>query len=446
MKRTLLIISALLLNISVLAQVPDWVKSRPVSDSEYIGIGMCPISDPDYMKKATQNALADISSQISLIVDNKSFYHIIDIDNKSREMLEDKISSSMTAWLEGQKLVDACTYDNVYYVYYSLNKNLYSVNAEKKRSNVIHTGWNYLENGKKAEENMQLLQAAQLYAKGLQAVEPWIFMDLIHIQDGYETNVPVELYNSYIKIFSGLAITTNTVQVEGEAFKPVAAPIAGCLSKDGSVVPNIKLKAEFISGGGVISKPIETDYNGTAEFYITNITSKEPVQEVRISIDDSVFESLPSSYNQMLKNKDLPSAKITVVLKSAPVVCYFNISSDNDLEGIENRVSSLLTNNYFTFTEDKDEAQYYIELSSKLDMGNVVTGGAYNMNSCYCSLVIKIYDNNTHALLVNYSVNSAKVLSPVHYSAGETISMCVREVMKRVNRELPGHIKKLNVN
>ena len=79
-------------------------------------------------------------------------------------------------------------------------------------------------------------------------------------------------------------------------------------------------------------------------------------------------------------------------------------------------------------------------------MGETVTGGIYDLNACYCTLVLKIYNNKNQQMLLNYSVNRVKVLVPISKSAEETISMCVREVMKRVNRELPDRIKKLKIN
>ena len=78
-------------------------------------------------------------------------------------------------------------------------------------------------------------------------------------------------------------------------------------------------------------------------------------------------------------------------------------------------------------------------------MGETVSGGTYDLNSCYCSLVLKIYDNSTRELLLEYSVNRVKVLAPIHRSAESTIATCVREVMKRVNRELPDRLGKVKV-
>ena len=425
----------------VWAQKPVWVTSHPISEKEYIGIGMAPLSDTDYMKKATQNALADIASQISMKLENSSFLHVVDVDGKARDMFEDKIQGSMVAWLEGQELKETYQSDENYYVYYSLDKKVFARNSESRRKQAIRMGMDYLKKGQEAEEMMNLAQAVQLYGKGLEAVEPWVFMDLVN--NG--VNVPTELYHAFVNVFSNMAITTNVVQVEGEAFKAISTPLAGCLSKNGIVVPNVKLKASFVTGGGAVSEPRETDHTGTAEFYVTNITSKENFQELRISIDDSFIQALPNSYRQLLQTQVWPSAKITILLNSAPITAYLYVNDDNDLEGIEKRISSLLTNNHFTMSEDPDVSQIFIDMTTKMEMGSVVTGGVYDLNTCYCTFVLKFYNNKTEQLLLDYSVNQVKVLSPVHKSAEETIAMCIREVMKRVNRELPNRLKKMSL-
>ena len=446
--RKILLILLLMVNgcLFAQAQAPAWVTAHPVSDKEYIGIGVASLSDADYIRKATQNALADISSQIAVKVENNSFLHTVDVDGKSRDMFEDKIQSSLAAWLEGQELKDTYQSDNSYYVYYVLDKNTYAKKSEARRKQTVQTGMDYLKKGREAESTMNLSQAVQLYGKGLEAVEAWTFMDLTTQEDGVSVNVPAELYHAYVNVYSNMAITTNVVQVEGEAFKAISLPIAGCLSKDGVVVPNVMLKAEFVTGSGAVSAPIETDYNGTAEFYVTNITSKDAVQELRISIDDSFMKILPKAYRQLLQNQAWPSAKVTVSLKSAPVTAYLYVNDNHDLEGIEKRISSLLTSNYFTLSEDPDTPKFFIDLSTQMDMGEVVSGGVYDLNTCYCTLVLKIYNNQTEQLLLDYSVNRVKVLSPAHKTAEETIDACSREVMKRVKKELPNRLKKLNLN
>ena len=117
----------------------------------------------------------------------------------------------------------------------------------------------------------------------------------------------------------------------------------------------------------------------------------------------------------------------------------------NDLEGCEKQVRSILANNYFEFTEDT-QAKLFITLSTKLDVGSVFKGELYDMNECYASLSLRIFDNINQTQLADYQVNSIKVLVPADKSETQAKAMCTRELMKRVNIELPKVLKKLNIN
>lgn len=446
MKKLIIVISLWLLgSLALIAQQPAWVTSHPTDDNAYIGIGFATLDEPNYIQKATQNALNDIALQIATRIESNSFMHTVDIDGKSKELFEDKIRSSMVSYLEGQKLVDSYQNERNYYVYYSLDKATYENSTQKHKRAAISTGLDYYNKARKALESNSLVTAVQLLGKGLEAVSPWLFMDLSTTVDGNRFDIPAELYNAYIQVFNGLTITVNQLNIEGEAFKPVKAPIAGCLSRNGSVIQNVKLKAEFVMGSGEITPPVATDYNGTSEFYVTNITSKASVQEIRISIDDSFITDLPVSYRQLIKKQSWPSAKITISLAPQQVTAYLNVSN-SDLSSCEKQITAILANQHFTMTEDPDNAMLFIDLSTSLELGGVVPGDMYDLNECLCGLALKIYNNESTALLLNYVVDRIRVLSPANKTPEQTEMMCVRELMKRVKRELPKQIKNLTLN
>ena len=446
MKKLIIAISLWLLgSLALIAQQPAWVTSHPTDDNAYIGIGFATLDEPNYIQKATQNALNDIALQIATRIESNSFMHTVDIDGKSKELFEDKIRSSMVSYLEGQKLVDSYQNERNYYVYYSLDKATYENSTQKHKRAAISTGLDYYNKARKALESNSLVTAFQLLGKGLEAVSPWLFMDLSTTVDGNRFDIPAELYNAYIQVFDGLTITVNQLNIEGEAFKPIKAPIAGCLSRNGSVIQNVKLKAEFVMGSGEITPPVATDYNGTSEFYVTNITSKASVQEIRISIDDSFITDLPVSYRQLIKKQSWPSAKITISLTPQQVTAYLNVSN-SDLSSCEKQITAILANQHFTMTEDPDNAMLFIDLSTSLELGGVIPGDMYDLNECLCGLALKIYNNESTALLLNYVVDRIRVLSPANKTPEQTEMMCVRELMKRVKRELPKQIKNLTLN
>lgn len=446
MKKLIIVISLWLLgSLALIAQQPAWVTSHPTDDNAYIGIGFATLDEPNYIQKATQNALNDIALQIATRIESNSFMHTVDIDGKSKELFEDQIRSSVVSYLEGQKLVDSYQNERNYYVYYSLDKATYENSTQKHKRAAISTGLDYYNKARKALESNSLVTAVQLLGKGLEAVSPWLFMDLSTSVDGNRFDIPAELYNAYIQVFDGLTITVNQLNIEGEAFKPIKAPIAGCLSRNGSVIPNVKLKAEFVMGSGEITPPVATDYNGTSEFYVTNITSKASVLEIHISIDDSFITDLPVSYRQLIKKQSWPSAKITISLAPQQVTAYLNVSN-SDLSSCEKQITAILANQHFTMTEDPDNAMLFIDLSTSLELGGVVPGDMYDLNECLCGLALKIYNNENTALLLNYVVDRIRVLSPANKTPEQTEMMCVRELMKRVKRELPKQIKNLTLN
>lgn len=415
---------------------PAWVAQHPVLADAYAGVGSAPLTATDPAAEATQAALLDLAAQIATRVEGSSFMHTVDVDGKARELFEEKVRQSMTAWIEGQTLVDSYTDSRKYYVYYRLDKKTYEANAASRRDRAVTTGMDYLRQGRAAEAAANLAAAVDLYGKGLEAVTPWMFMDLTTTDGGRRIDVATELYAALAGVFGGMAITTNVTTVAGEAFRAVATPVAGCLSRRGTVVANIPLRMAFAVGAGTVTPAVATDHTGTAEFYVTNVTSKLAVQELRISIDDAFIARLPEAYRALASAATWPEAKVTLTLAAAPATAYIYVDKD-ELAACRRQVASLLANNHFTVIEDPDAARCFVELSTTLDVGGVVAGEMYDLNECHCGLSLKVYDNQTSALLLDYAAEGVKVLVPASRTAEQTEAQCAREVMKRVGRELP---------
>ena len=442
MKKILILILTWVCAMGLFAQTPDWVKRHPVSEDVYHGVGMASLDEADYKKKATDNALEDIVQQIATKMERNSLYQVLEVGDDVREMFDDQIKSSMSAWLEGQKLVDTYRSDDYYYVYFTLDKKEYRRNAEKRRQEVLNVAVGFFRKAMEAQKKMDLLQALDLFAKGLETVEPWAFMDLS--EKG--VNIPVELYNGYMNVFSGLSIVSNVSRVKGEAFKGLEEPIVVCMTRNGEIVPNVKFKVDFLTGSADMTTTAVADQHGLADFYVKNITSKENLLELVFSLDDSFFAGLPQTYRKMLESKSLPSVKVVVEMEPQSATAYFKMNTNNDIEGCERPLRGFLGNEFFTLVKDRKQAQCLIDVSTVLEFGNTVTGGMYDLNTCLCTLHIKIYNNRTKALLLDYSINRHKVMIPVSKSAEQSMGMCVRELMKRAKRELPGKIKKMNIH
>ena len=444
MKKFFVAICMLAFAMTLSAKTPSWVKSRPVSDTKYIGIGMAAISDADYQKKATTNALVDIAAQIGVKIESASFMQMVDVDGQAKTLFEQKVNESLAADLEGQELKDSYNDGNFYYVYFELDKKKYEKFIKDKKDRVINVGLDWYAKGRNAEDNNNFSGAAQLYANGLKAVEPYLYLDLMTDYNGVTLNLPSALYDAYVNIYSGITLIQNVTEVGVEAFKSSGEPLTVCLMRNGQAMPNVLMKAAFVNGEGELTAPMKTDSEGLAVFYLSNVTSKQQLQSVEITMDDSFLAALPDSYRQLISNVSWPVARFNVVLTNSHYQAYLNLDK-NVLDDCARQVKSILANQYFEFTEDPS-AHLFVSLTTDMTVGGTVNGELYDMNECFATMNLKIYDNAKQTLLLEYNVPQIKVLVPAHNSETQAKSMCTRELMKRAKVELPKRLKKLNIN
>ena len=136
--------------------------------------------------------------------------------------------------------------------------------------------------------------------------------------------------------------------------------------------------------------------------------------------------------------------EVSLTSKENAKMAFFSVNKNHDLCGIERQVRGLLTQSGFALIEDLDTADNLIDLSSSLTTDEVVTSGVSDLNTCYCGLVLRVYDNKSQEQLLEYSLHDVRVLTPAEKSYKQTLLMCMREVMKRVRRELPKRLGEIN--
>lgn len=424
---------------------PAWVTTRPVDEAKYIGISRVPTTEADCREKAAKLALDEIAAQICVNTESESFLRMVVVDGRSNEMLENTINQSVSMELEGQQIKDSYESESHYYVYYELDKEAYYKSVAQKRERATQMGLDLYNKGYDAESSGNLMSAAQLYANGLESIEPYLYLSLTTTRNGAEFNVANELYNAYINVFNGLTITTNVRELAVEAFTSNQYPVAACISRNNKVLQNIELVATFTSGSGSITPSVKSDVNGTSIFYLTNVTSKQPIQSITISIGDSLLETAPEPYRELLKGVNLPSANIALALVSSNHTARFKVEK-SDIEACEAQVKMLLANNYFEIIDSEDAELQILYLTDFRAGSTVSSGGTFDLNEYYCSLKLEIYDNESKTLLLNYSIPEQRVLVPVNQTSTQAKMTCARELTKIIKRELPQELKNMNIN
>ncbi len=442
--KQILTLIALCAAVTAQAATPSWVKNRPTSDDKYIGIGRVALTEPNYSEEAAKIAIDEIAAQICINTSSESVSRMIVVDGKTKELFEKSVNQEVAAELEGQKIKGTHESKSHYYIYYELDKKTYYDSVERKRAAAVKSGFDLYCKAVDAEANGNLASAAQLYTSGMAAVEKYLYLPLTTTYNGHEFDVANELYNGYLNLFNGMVITTNMTEMSVQAFKADQRPIAACLSKNGKVLSNIEIEAKFVSGAGSLTPASKSDANGTVVFYLKNVTSKDPIQSIRIGITDAFVNSVPESYKAIMSTINLPTATITLALTSSNYPAYFEVK-ENDLTSCEEYVKSILANNYFELN-DNVNSTLKITYSTKFRAGGKVSGELYDFKEYYCSLSLDIFSNSTNSMLLKYVLPEQRILVPESQSETQAKLACSRELVKRLKVELPNELKKFNVN
>lgn len=419
--------------------MPDWMISR-ASSTAYIGVGSCSMAEDNWQAVAEQNALNNLVQQISVLVEANSFLSQVNIDSSVEEMFKQDISTTAKDIIEGHEQLGGYTdkQSNTYYVCYKLDKQVYRLNREKKELEVAGKAYTYLQQAQQAAQRGELMRSLTYYEKGLQEVEPWLFLDLRLRTTGI--NVPVELYNGYVSAFDGiqLAVAPDRLQLpEGGRQNQTIRVTA---TRQQALVPNFPIQASFVVGSGIISEQAKTANDGVASFLLSSVTGKDNLSQVRFSVSPLVNKQLSPAYRQLLSTQTWPEATLTIETSAKPRIAYLQASKD-ELPSAYKQMGAILNNNHFNLTPDPDAAEVFIDWQCTVEYAGTVAGEIQNLNECYVSLLMRFYDNKTQTLLMTYNIEQLRVLSPEKNSIEQTMAQCTRELMKRVKRELP---KKLN--
>ena len=424
---------------------PDWVKQHPVSGLSYIGIGMAEISEGDYQQKAKQNALSDLVSEIQVVIAANSLLNTLEDDGNVKQTFAESIRTEARAEIENFRLVDSWRSDNEYWVYYELNKDDYAALVAARRQKAIRNGFDFWYKGHITLQQGDLMTAIELFSNGMEAIRPVLNQELFCSYEGKTINLATELYAALAGVFDGITIVLNPATVSVTPFQGIREPIAIGVYRNGNPLRNIRLKAEFVSGAGDLSSMSPTNESGVAALYVRNITSKQAQQEIGISLIDDVFSlfrkgSYAALFKQMLSS--LSGATLTINTVQTQTSAYVR-SAQSDIEAVERTVKSLLNNHFFNVVASPSEADIIVTLDNKCRKGNTVPGELYNFIEFFSTLGIKIENNRTGQILLNYSINDERTLVPENKSASQGKNMAARELIKRLNREFARDLKKI---
>lgn len=376
--------------------VPDWVNTKPLNSSYYIGIGSTKKnSGTQYLRTAKENALSDLASEIKVNVSSNSLLHTLEQNDRFEQEYLETIRTKSDIDLEDFELVDSWESPTEYYTYYRLSKASYASRLWIKKQAAQSQGLSFYENAIEAKTSGQYGNAVQYCLQGLQSIEAFWNEDNTVTRGAESIKLDNVLYTQLIELVQSAQIEAISPLVS--AYDNSFTPIATVLVSDGkqkySQVP-LKYQYKIIDGkynGKVITNP-----NGQCEITIDDTPSNE-VNTLAAWIDsETIFAPFYSDpFMRNLLNQVVP-ARAEWTIKYQPAFAYISSVEKNLGQKISPAIlkatlQSELAQKGVKFVDNKSSADVNITVSSNTKEG----GSSQGFASTFLNYNIEIRDRRT---------------------------------------------------
>ncbi|MBL4561060.1 MAG: LPP20 family lipoprotein [Labilibaculum sp.] len=424
---------------------PQWVKVRPVSSEYYIGVAVVKkdANETSYMQLAKNQALQDLCSEISISISSNSVIHQFEDNTSFKEEFKADIRTSLAQDLEGYEMVSSWNNKKggEYWVYYRLSKNQYALLKRIKLNKAKKLSQTYFEEGKQYEKQLDLFQALNYYAKSLDAIKNHLDEDLSVMTFDGKINLGTGLYNSIQNIFKRTQLSPDKKMIHLEISTSQKEPIlvkAVWLADEGEkIIPQLPLNLKFTKGEGILNEKVSTDQFGYGASQLSKVTSRQKLQEITVSLD------LSSILNENNENYELnklfftpeSAPKSKIILNVERLKAFMNFSEkifgEDSKRGIlKNNLKKELSENFFSFTNDKDQAKVILDINTNVTKGEIKEGRNYKLYIVYLDCFFSLTDVKTGMEIFNDAIYEVKGMKPIsyEYAVKEAYEQAVNEI------------------
>jgi len=421
---------------------PEWVKTKPVNSFYYIGIGSAPKTgyDPaDYTQTAQQQALGDLSREISVNISSSSVLSVIENNYHINENWSSEIKASSDIFLEGYELVETWESKEYYWVYYRLSKEKHaSLKAERKNQAINDALLKYNE-GLKQLKNNAYFEAFSFFADGLAVLKPYMGESTAANVNGESTDLARLCFSSMIEILQSLQVKYPQPELSVVRGKTIAAADKTFTVYDSKNIPVANIPVEVnLSSGNLIQTKYISDNTGRIVCNLNKITSSNKNETLSSGLDIIAWSRVTKDPLVRSIIRQIPVSKSTLLIQiSKP--SFFIESFEKQLGQPNNKTimrdamqGSLATNN--SIVKADSLADFKIQIASDATIKESSHG--------YCSAGVE--------LTVSMSDNQNNLLYQKRFTAegeGENNTDAINDAYKEatviINRKVSSEINNL---
>lgn len=337
MKRGLYILLLLLSACSVGKKQPEWTLQQPFDNGYYSAVVKIPKKAPNYKELARNEAIREISTQISVQIDSDIALTETEANGIPSSELISSIRSSSNNKIRDLQLVGTYETKNDYWAYYRLSKSEYYAWRKNQCEQATAQALNLLNEFDLSQTNLTPGISALL--KGLELIVDYTDMDLTTIYRNKQINLYNELFFRLNHLTEKVKINYAEKEIDLTAKQRERKSITVFVIYQQEIpVNNFPVCFNFLSGKGEIVAKGLTDENGKAELIINRITSFSTPQFIEAKPDKDFW--LTGIENPIVKTmfgnlQFLPATlKLNVNRPKAFVQYSFNNTSGTDYRNI----------------------------------------------------------------------------------------------------------------
>lgn len=460
MKKTAYLILAALLflpGISEAKRKPDWVKQRSNDPNYYIGISMMSKngSEIEYKQSARNSALKQMSSEIKVTVSSNSVLRKIETNYQFAEAYESKVETSVLETLEGYEIQ---TWENrkEYWVMARLSKERYARIQQMKLDKAKMMASTYLNDAKEAIALNDAYSALNYLVKATTSLKDHLESDLTYKTVDGTFNVGTEVFSTIQDIFRRIELVPVQPKYQIQFSKQLAVPIgvnAFFIADNTEKVPlsGFPLTFHFSKGEGILAPQAKTNGNGYAGVSITRLISKRKMQEITATFDFShVTDKEDAELKDLLQIffpvKQMPGTFIALeVQKSkAYLITEEKVFGEIDDKGaFSSMIKTQLNNDFFTFTNNIEESDFVVKITSNFVAGDSRKGQGYEVFLVFGDFSISITDTRSQTEIFADHLSGIRGMKPGNYEYALKDSR--QKLMEQFKKDIEPRLEQVNM-
>lgn len=433
---------------------PKWVTKRPVDNNYYIGIGKSNKleSNVDYIQVAKNNALADIISEISVNISTNSILNQFEDNSGYKETFESQIRLAAKDYIEGYEIVDSWENKDEYWVYYRLSKADY----QRKKKEVLNRAKNlskdFYEKAQEAEKEYDINNALIYYVKAFDAIKKHIGEDLSVFTFDGKIYLDNAIYQSIQDVFSRIRIVPEkdvyTIKALSSNNDPVYVKVKLKTDLETQNIANLPITFSFPDLNINETENVVSLNNGKAQCTIANMAPKGRTQIIKAELNTNVYFGKDAPDNLLKKlfseRGIKPYGNLNIVVKE--IFAYLEsqetfLGNVNSNQPITKLFEEELSENFFSFTNDKTNADVLIKINSEVIKGTKLD--KYNLHTAFLSCNITITKADSEMEIYNETINNIKGMKSGSFEIAAQDAISKAE--SKIKNEIIPNIRKINL-